>query len=53
MLRVNETAVGAAVSTATKTLTAMAVSDIGTLPACSRLNLHSFYFPIMKSHNWI
>lgn len=36
MLRVNETAVGAAVSTATKTLTAMAVSDIGTLPACSR-----------------
>ncbi|XP_068228806.1 LOW QUALITY PROTEIN: ubiquitin carboxyl-terminal hydrolase 24-like [Palaemon carinicauda] len=36
MLRVNETAVGAAVSTATKTLTAMAVSDIGALPAASK-----------------
>ncbi|KAG7165384.1 Ubiquitin carboxyl-terminal hydrolase 24-like 1 [Homarus americanus] len=36
MLRVNETAVGAAVSTATKTLTAMAVSDLGGLPTTSR-----------------
>ncbi|XP_069185948.1 ubiquitin carboxyl-terminal hydrolase 24 isoform X1 [Procambarus clarkii] len=38
MLRVNETAVGAAVSTATKTLTAMAVSDLGGLPSTSRNN---------------
>ncbi|KAK7081025.1 Ubiquitin carboxyl-terminal hydrolase 24 [Halocaridina rubra] len=36
MFRVNETAVGAAVSTATKTLTAMAVSDIGALPVTSK-----------------
>lgn len=36
MLHVNETAVGAAVSTATKTLTAMAVSDLGGLPSISR-----------------
>lgn len=37
MLHVNETALGAAVSNATKTLTAMAVSDLGGLSPASRL----------------
>lgn len=36
MLHVNETALGAAVSNATKTLTAMAVSDLGGLSPASR-----------------
>ncbi|KAK8401660.1 hypothetical protein O3P69_001054 [Scylla paramamosain] len=36
MLHVNETALGAAVSTATKTLTAMAVSELGGLSPSSR-----------------
>ncbi|CAL4091223.1 unnamed protein product, partial [Meganyctiphanes norvegica] len=36
MMRVNDGAVGAAVSNATKTLTAMAVSDISSIDQCSR-----------------
>lgn len=40
MLHVNETALGAAVSNATKTLTAMAVSDLGGLSPASRLDDH-------------
>ncbi|XP_071548346.1 ubiquitin carboxyl-terminal hydrolase 24-like isoform X1 [Panulirus ornatus] len=36
LLHVNETAIGAVVSTATKTLTAMAVSDLGGLPSSTR-----------------